>query len=161
MTASAAVAIAAGSTPGHSSAAAYVQSKANDSYKHYREPVSRGHARQSAMDALVSIYETSRQSGWDGHGATAISQGVYLNAYKLLEVIPEGISLPTVGAEPDGQISFEWHQSIHRTLSLSVTADGDIHYAALIGASRTYGTEPFIGQLPEIVLNLIQRVALG
>ena len=160
MTASAVAALAASSTPGHSAAADYVQQQALEGYKHYREPVSRSQ-RQVAMDALADVYDASRQPDWDGYGAAAVSHSCYLNAYRLLESIPEGISFPSPGAEPDGQITFEWYRSPHLTLSLSVTAEGDLHYAALLGASRAYGTEPFLDQLPETVFNLIVRLALG
>jgi hypothetical protein len=113
------------------------------------------------METLAEVYETCRSADWDGHGAAAIAHAAYLNAYRLLEVMPDGLPLPSPGAEPDGQITLEWHRSPHQTLSLSVTADGDLHYAALLGPSRAFGTEPFLGQLPEQIFNLINRVAVG
>jgi hypothetical protein len=153
--------LAAGFTPGHGTAARYVQSQAPESHQHVQTQLSRGHARQSAMVALLNTYESSSLADWDGHGAAPVSQAVYRNAYNLLEVLPDGLLMPSPGAEPDGQLTLEWHKSAYQTLSVSVTADGDLHYAALLGASRTYGTEPFLGQLPQPLLDLIQRVTLG
>jgi hypothetical protein len=153
--------LAAGVTPGHGTAALYVQSQARESHQHFQTPLSRGHARQSAMVALLNTYESSSLADWDGHGAAPVTHAVYLNAYRLLEVLPDGLPMPSPGAEPDGQLTLEWHKSAYQTLSVSVTADGDLHYAALLGASRTYGTEPFLGQLPQPLLDLIQRVTLG
>ena len=153
--------LTAGVTPGHSKAALYVQNQARESQQHFQAPLSRSQARQSAMEALVNVYDASRHTDWDGHGAAPVSQAVYFNAYRLLEAFPEGLPMPSPGAEPDGQLTLEWHKSAYKTLSVSVSADGDLHYAALIGASRAYGTEPFLGQLPQSLLDLIQRVALG
>ena len=152
-----AAALAASSTPGLSETATYLKNQAYEGYKHSREPISRGNARQATMDALFDTYNESSQDNWDGHGASAVTQSVYRNAYRLLEVIPDGVSFPSIGAEPDGQITFEWHQSPRQTLSLSITSEGDIHYAALLGAGRAYGTEPFLDQIPDTVLSLIQR----
>ena len=43
-----------------------------------------------------------------------------------LEVLPDGLPMPSPGAEPDGQLTLEWHKSAYQTLSVSVTADGDL-----------------------------------
>jgi hypothetical protein len=52
----------------------------------------------------------------------------------------------------------EWYRSPRRTLSVSVAPGDDLHYAALFGPSRVYGTEAFFGEIPEGILNLIRRV---
>ena len=67
------------------------------------------------------------------------------------------MAAPSVGAEPDGQITFEWYQSQRRILSVSVSQEGDLHYAALLGYSRRYGTEPFFGEIPADILKLVHR----
>jgi hypothetical protein len=161
VTASTAAALAAGATPGHSAAATYVRSQTEATQRHFQLPVSHNQARQSAREALLAIRETASLPDWDGHGASPISRATYQQAYRVLEAIPDSFPLPTFGAEPDGQLTLEWHHSAYRTLSISVSPDGELHYAALIGASRAYGTEPFLGQLPEVLLPLIQRVAFG
>jgi hypothetical protein len=43
-------------------------------------------------------------------------------------------------------------------LSVSVSPDGELHYAALLGLSKAYGTEPFFGEAPRPILDLIFRV---
>lgn len=148
-------------TPGYSDAAGFVWETSCQGYQHYLEPASRQHIRHTAMEDLASVYDSCRNPDWDGHGANAVSHASYVNAYRLLEVFPESIPMPSVGAEPDGQITLEWYRSPYQTLSLSITPDGDLHYAALIGASRAYGTEPFVGQFPDALMDLVQRVTLG
>lgn len=161
MTATAALGFASLATPGYGQTAAYVQAQSLETYRHFHTPVSRSQARLVATDSLAEVFDQCRLPDWDGHGAAPIDQATYDQAYRLLECLPETLVMPTVGAEPDGQITLEWHRSAQRTLSVSVTPDGDLHYAALHGSSRTHGTEPFLGKLPDLLLQLIQRIAVG
>jgi len=55
-----------------------------------------------------------------------------------------GVSAANVGAESDGHITFEWYTSPRHILSISVSPDGKLHYAALIGSRKAYGTEDFL-----------------
>ncbi|MBI1902176.1 MAG: hypothetical protein HYS13_13835 [Planctomycetia bacterium] len=81
------------------------------------------------------------------------------NAYVFLtEALPLGFPAPSIGAEPDGDLTLEWHCSPRRTLSVSVSPEGDLDYAGLFGPNRTYGTEVFYGEVPETILRLIRRV---
>jgi hypothetical protein len=63
-----------------------------------------------------------------------------------------------VGAEPDGHITLEWYRGPRWTLSVSVSPDGMLYYAALFGSSEVRGAEPFFGDVPDIILSLIRRV---
>lgn len=38
-----------------------------------------------------------------------------------------------------------------------VSPEGDLHYAALLGSSKVYGTEPFFGETPSRILELIRQ----
>jgi hypothetical protein len=44
---------------------------------------------------------------------------------------------------------------------VSITPEGDLHYAALIGPNKAYGTEVFFGEVPAGILDLIRRVYLA
>gem|GEM_PF-6609959 len=51
--------------------------------------------------------------------------------------------------------------SVVRADSLvSISADGNLHFAALLGLTKAYGTEPFVGEVPKIISDLIQRITL-
>jgi hypothetical protein len=57
-------------------------------------------------------------------------------------------------------LTLEWHSSPRRTLSVSITPEGDLHYAALLGPrKKAYGTEPFFDEVPKAILDLIGQVA--
>jgi hypothetical protein len=52
----------------------------------------------------------------------------------------------------------EWHRSRRRTLSVSVSPEGELHDAALIGPNRAFGTETFFDEVPVTIVDLIRRV---
>jgi hypothetical protein len=64
----------------------------------------------------------------------------------------------SVGVEPDGHLTVEWYRSPEETLSVSISADGDLHFAALLGLTKAYGTEPFVSEVPKMISDLIHRV---
>jgi hypothetical protein len=41
---------------------------------------------------------------------------------------------------------------------VSISPDGELHYAALLGSAKTSGTEPFVGDVPKVICDLIARV---
>ena len=95
---------------------------------------------------------------WDGYGAIAVAQETLHNAFLFLESLPFGFPAPSIGAEPDGHLTLEWHRGRRRTLSVSVSPEGELHYAGLFGPSRVNGTEALFGEVPGSILDLIRRV---
>lgn len=112
----------------------------------------------TVFDELATVWEECREPNWDGFQAVPVTQDTLRNTYRFLEALPFGFPQPSVGAEPDGDLTLEWHRSPRRTLSVSINADGDLNYAALLGPNRSYGTETFFGDVPDAILNLIRRV---
>lgn len=112
----------------------------------------------NVFEELRMTYEEVQTKNWDGYGALPVNKETYLYAEQFLKALPLGTRSPSVGAEPDGHLTLEWYQSPRRTLSLSVSSDGTLHYAALFGGSRSYGSEPFAGKVPENIMTLIRRV---
>jgi hypothetical protein len=109
-------------------------------------------------DELIEVFQETANENWDGHGARAVAPEVLEVARKVLAALPLGLPMPSVGAEPDGQLTLEWYHSPRQTLSVSVSPDGDLHYAALLGASLQSGTEPFYGVVPRAILELVSRI---
>jgi hypothetical protein len=148
------------STTGSSPAAHHIAYLASEGLKHFFQPRSRSEFRQSVLQELVSVAEECSQPGWDGHQAEAVSQETYRRAYVFIEAFPAEMPLPTVGAEPDGHLTLEWHRNPRRTLSVSISPSGELHYSALVGPSSAYGTEFFLGDVPQSLLELVRRVYL-
>lgn len=107
---------------------------------------------------LEQVYAVCQEHGWDGYGALPVSEDTYRLTQKFIDALPLGLSAPAFGAEPDGQLTVEWYSSPRRILSISVSAEGELHYAALLGASKAYGSEPFFGEVPRAIVDLIRRV---
>jgi len=113
---------------------------------------------EGVFEGLLKTFEECREPNWDGYGAQAVREETYQLAHQFLAALPLSTPLPSIGAEPDGQITVEWYRTPQRTLSVSISSDGELHFAALLGSAKTYGTEPFIGALPKVVADLIHRV---
>ena len=113
---------------------------------------------QGVFEDLVKTFEECREPNWDGYGAQAVREETYHLAHQFLTALPFDILAPSIGAEPDGQITVEWYRPPQRTLSVSIGADGELHYAALLGAERICGTETFRARIPPVIVDLIARV---
>jgi hypothetical protein len=130
--------------------------------KRLDQTVSFGQFKQDAISDLWQVYMECRVPDWDGYGALAVSDETCQMARAVIEALSRELSssqVPSAGAEPDGQLTLEWYRSPRRLLSVSIDPMGYLHYAALIGASETYGTESFFGDaIPRTILDLIRRV---
>jgi hypothetical protein len=115
-----------------------------------------GHSE--SLEELYDVWEECRTPDWDGYGALAVEQGTYRAAYALIESLPLGFLRPTIGAEPDGQLTLEWRKSPSRILSVSVDPDGFLHYASISGANKHYGTHAFFSSAPTELLQLVRKL---
>jgi hypothetical protein len=113
---------------------------------------------KGAFDELLKTFEECREPNWDGYGARPVLDTTYQLAQKFLAALAPRTPASPIGAEPDGHLTVEWHRSSQRTLSVSISPNGDLHYAALLGSAKTCGTEPFTGEVPKVVADLIHRV---
>lgn len=111
-----------------------------------------------AFRELFDVASDTRLPDWDGYGASPISRASYRNASKLLQSLPLGVPNPSMGVDPDGEVTIEWFGSPNRTLSISVSPDGLLHYSAVIGSSKVYGTEPFFGPLPSRIFQTLYQI---
>lgn len=145
-------------TFGNSADADYVVEQVEQGLAQLRKSNSFGAGITAASQELHSLADECSSMGWDGYVAAPIEQETIRQAERFLDALPLGIEAPSVGAEPDGQITFEWYQAPRRILSVSVSPAGDLHYAALLGYKEGYGTEHFFGEIPSDILRLIGRI---
>jgi len=138
--------------------AAYVCDASAEYRKHLQSSFSLGLNGSGVLDDLYEIFEKSRQNGWDGDSAEPVSYDTYVNAKRFLESLPLGFQAPSVGVEPDGHITFEWYKAPRQILSVSISPDGYLHYASLNGLRKNFGQEPFFGELPKKILELVGAV---
>ena len=145
-------------TGGTSDTAYFIADQVQKGRGHLQSPHSLGLGANGVLEDLIKVAEECSSADWDGYGAAPVTNETFWHAYHFLRALPFGFPTPSAGAEPDGHLTFEWHRSARRTLSVSVSSEGDLHYAALLGASKAYGTEPFSEVVPKIILDLINRV---
>jgi hypothetical protein len=109
------------------------------------------------FEELLKTFEECREPNWDGYGAHAVREETHSLARQFLAALSVSTPAPSIGAEPDGHITVEWYRTVQQTLSVNISPDGELHYAALLGPAKTCGTEPFTGAVPEVVADLIHR----
>jgi len=111
---------------------------------------------REALEELWDVWNDCRQPNWDGFEAVAVEQETYAATYALIDSLPLGFPRPSIGAEPDGQLTLEWHKSPRRTLSVSVDSNGYLHYAGLFGSNKRYGTLTFFSTAPDELIQLVR-----
>lgn len=144
-------------TPGFSETAEFIEKTRSQGRRYLMESNAFG-IDSSLSDELAMVWEECRKANWDGFQALPVAQETLRSTYRFLELLPLGFSAPSIGAEPDGHLTLEWHRATRRTLSVSVSPDGDLHYAALIGPNRVYGTEAFVDEIPDSIIALVRRI---
>jgi hypothetical protein len=115
-------------------------------------------ARTALLKTLRETWQRCQQLNWDGEGAEAISAETHEVARRLLESLPSDMPLPSISAEPDGQLNFEWYQAPRRPLSASISSKGTLYWAALIGSEDPRGSCQFVDQFPQTLLYWIWKV---
>lgn len=158
MAASAIISIGGAPTHGASETAWFVTGEAEKGRGRLQESYAFGMAGKGVLSELLQTAKECRDPNWDGYGATPVADITYQLAEQFLKALPLGIPAPTIGAEPDGHLTVEWYRSPRRTLSVSISPEGDLHYAALIGTAKAFGTEAFFGEAPKAIVDLIHRV---
>lgn len=79
-------------------------------------------------------------------------------AWRFLQALPPSIPEPEVSADPDGDIALDWIKSRDRMFSVSIRANGDIHFAGVFGRAKVHGADTFDDEVPAVVLQAIDRV---
>ena len=158
MAATTLISIGSVSTRGVSDAALYVEARAGEGRRRLQESYSFGMISKGVFDELCRTFEECRTPDWDGYGAEPVLEDTYRWAYRFLERLPLGTRAPSVGVEADGHLTLEWYRSPSRLLSVSITPEGVLYYAALLGSSKRSGTEPFSGEAPAEILQIIHKL---
>jgi hypothetical protein len=117
--------------------------------------------KKPAHNELWAVWNECKIANWDGHNAFPVQEPTFINTYLFIEALPLGIALPSVSSEPDGHLTLEWYRHPRWTLSISISPEGTLYYAALFGDSIEKGSEVFLGKISQAILDLIQRVCIA
>jgi hypothetical protein len=141
---------------GNTKTANYIDKATQDKREYFAQSVTLG--KQSAYNELFAFWQECQFPDWDGYNALAVQEKTLVNAYRFIQSLPLGYPLPSVGAEPDGHLTLEWYNNPRWTLSVSISPEGILYYAALFGKSDERGSEYFWGDVPQVILKLIKEV---
>jgi hypothetical protein len=81
------------------------------------------------------------------------------NAKKILEQLPEYVTIPDIEAHSDGSISFEWFLEDWWFLNLCIDEYSELAYSGFFGSKNDdyFGRELFGGTLPNSILEGLFR----
>ena len=145
-------------TTGTSETAEYIDKKTRDIRSRLQESNYLGVQAKGLLDELDKVAEECKTPGWDGYDALPVVQNTIVYAHQFSLALPLGISMPAIGSEPDGCLTFEWYRSPDRIFSISISPDGYIHYAFLNGRKKRHGSEPFTGSVSREIVVLIDEI---
>ena len=111
--------------------------------------------REIALEELRDAASDRQEANWDGYGAPPVLIDSYIIARKVIMALPSFVPNPAVDVDTDGEVSLEWHEAPRKTFSVSISKDGEMHYAGLFGYNKVYGTEYFADVIPKPILDVI------
>ena len=117
--------------------------------------------KQPAYAELDEVDQACRHPDWLAGDADAVKPETLGHAHRFLEALPPEYPLPSVGSEPDGHITLEWYRATNRLLSVSVSPEAMLYWAALVGDEDPRGSCRFDGDVPETILYWIRRVSMA
>lgn len=117
-----------------------------------------GEPKRTAQEALDAAYARAQVDDWDSERSARVEPSTYAYASQFLRHLPSTIPVPEISADRDGEILFEWDFGRRRVFSVSVGRDGTLTYAALIGYTKSHGTEHFSEALPLAISNCFARL---
>jgi len=124
--------------------------------RHQQQSVALYGAKNTVESAIWTLFAEHGQPGWDGDGAEALEMAAAHQAIALIRTLPDSLSLPEVGVDPDGSVMLDWIASRHRSLTLSVDASGIIPFAWIDNGDRGHGVVRFDGMgFPKALIRLI------
>ncbi len=115
--------------------------------------------RPAAFDELLDVWNECKEANWDGYDANPMSRQTRDQACRLLEMLSSTLPSPSFGAEPDGALTMEWYRKPGWVLSVSVDGTDALHYAALLGKEKSYGTCRIVEGFPRRIADLIREVS--
>ncbi|MBE0503182.1 MAG: hypothetical protein IBX46_03550 [Desulfuromonadales bacterium] len=144
---------------GVSGTAGYVAIESEKSRDNLMKSLVFGQHFQKSVNELQSVFSECSSANWDGYDAYPVRADTYDLTRQFLKALPTYSAPSSISAEADGHLALEWYHSSRWLLSLSISPEGMLYYAALFGTSRHYGSEPFLGNVPQSIMQLINTVA--
>ena len=115
--------------------------------------------RATLMAEFSEVVDECSKPGWSGERSYPIGPEALDAGYKLIAHLPGDIPSPSVGAIPEGLLSFEWYSNPKRVVMVVPNANNGVDYAIRKGDEVFHGSAPFFGKLPDTVISQIRDLA--
>lgn len=116
-------------------------------------------AKNLAISQLWELVQECAAANWDGERALPLSELAAAQAEQFIRLLPNGLPVPEVSADPDGSISLDWMPSRHRLFSLSVGESHRLPYAWVDGSDKGHAVARFDGErIPSRVIAGIEAI---
>ena len=136
---------------GFSAAASFVERKMREAFAEYERP-----RLAPLASAIVNLLQFE-QSEIDVDTVPVDESSVEV-ALAFAQLLPRALPAPEIGADPDGDVCFDWLGPTGKMFSVSVSRYGRITYAGRFGdANKIHGTEQISNVLPLEIARGIQR----
>lgn len=142
--------------PGFSEAAEMLDRVNQQEIRRQRQTVT--FSRFSLDDQLIDVYENCSQPDWEGPGSLPVQPDTLEAAQRLVLSLPQEFRTPTIFGEPDGHVGMEWYVHPRRLLTISLSPQRVIHWAALIGDEDPRGSCHFFNEVPQTLTYWISRI---
>ncbi len=114
--------------------------------------------RAAVRADLSELFADCATPGWSGERSDPIGPASAEAAAKLIDHLPSDVPDPSVGAIPEGLVTFEWYRSPKRVVLVVPNANNGVDYSIRRGNELLHGSAPFFGTLPETVLSQIRSL---
>jgi len=91
----------------------------------------------------------------------AVSTAAVQRALRLIQSLPNGVPIPDVAVDPDGEIALDWMPSRTRMFSISVGDSDRLAYAWIDGSDRARGVFRFTSAIPQPLLLQLAELTTG
>lgn len=82
----------------------------------------------------------------------------YQNACRLLVALPTSVPIPSMAFDPDLDVQLEWIVEPKHRVVVALDARNVLSFSAMYGGSTWFGNEDFVGTLPQVVWQALQRI---
>jgi hypothetical protein len=107
---------------------------------------------------LDELFQECSIKNWDGYGAKSVDRSLRKITEQFIDLLPEGVTDPEVGVDPDGEISLDWYFSEKRMFSISIGKKGRLSYAGLSGKKKVDGVDYFDKGIPPSILFHLRNI---
>jgi hypothetical protein len=144
--------------PGVSESAQIVKKMSDEVGQDFISSIGFGERLTTILEYLYKLSVEFSVDDWDGCGAKPLRNESFQIAQRFALSLPFSTPIPILYATPMGDIVFEWRINKRQIFSVMVNDDNYLSYAGLYGTDKTFGEEHFYDNIPEIIIENINRV---